>query len=80
MSRGKARALSAGLFVIAVGFAVVACVYLTTSAANLPRFFPGHLAYRAFQAKRVADQNQTDGVLPGELTQPAQIVAAVGTL
>ena len=49
MSRGKALALSVGLFVIAVGFAVVAYVYLTTTAANLPSFFPGHLAHSTQQ-------------------------------
>ena len=43
-SRGSRLALTAGLIVLGVLFAVVGAVYLAKSAGQLPAFFPGHLA------------------------------------
>ena len=43
-SRNAPVAVTAGLIVLGLLFAVVGVVYLTKTAAQLPSFFPGHQA------------------------------------
>jgi hypothetical protein len=43
-SRNAPVAVTAGLIVLGVLFAVVGVVYLAKTAAQLPSFFPGHQA------------------------------------
>jgi amino acid permease len=45
MANIKIRPLTIGLLVLAAVLIVVGVIYMTNTAANLPAFFPGHLAH-----------------------------------
>jgi len=47
MSKVRIRPLTLLLLVVALVLVVIGVVYMTTTAANLPAFFPGHVAHSA---------------------------------